>query len=108
MFSSAEPIAVGKRPGDEVVGGTVNQSGGFRCRTTRVEADTVLARNPRLVEDAQAGKPPLLRYGAGQGIGRAPSAPRNANGPFLMYAAAQRMFARVRTMTAAAEGASKN
>ena len=62
---SVEPIPVGKRPGDEVVGGTVNQPGGFRCRATRAEADTVLPRNIRLVKDAQAGKPPPLRYGAG-------------------------------------------
>jgi Cu+-exporting ATPase len=58
---SGEPIPVRKRPGDEVVGGTVNQTGAFRFRATRVGADTVLARIVRLVEDAQAGKPPIQR-----------------------------------------------
>jgi Cu+-exporting ATPase len=58
---SGEPIPVGKGPGDEVVGGTVNQTGAFRYRATRVGADTVLAQIIRLVEDAQAGKPPIQR-----------------------------------------------
>lgn len=56
---SGEPIPVQKRPGDAVIGGTVNQTGAFRYRATRVGADTVLAQIVRLVEDAQAGKPPI-------------------------------------------------
>jgi P-type Cu+ transporter len=58
---SGEPIPVRKEPGDEVVGGTLNQTGAFRYRATRVGADTVLAQIIRLVEDAQAGKPPIQR-----------------------------------------------
>jgi Cu+-exporting ATPase len=58
---SGEPLPVGKQPGDEVVGGTVNQTGAFRYRATRVGADTVLAQIVRLVQDAQAGKPPIQR-----------------------------------------------
>jgi Cu+-exporting ATPase len=58
---SGEPIPVHKRPGDEVVGGTVNQTGTFRYRATRVGADTVLAQIIRLVEGAQSGKPPIQR-----------------------------------------------
>jgi Cu+-exporting ATPase len=58
---SGEPIPVAKGPGDEVVGGTVNQTGVFRYRATRVGADTVLAKIVRLVEEAQAGKPPIQR-----------------------------------------------
>ncbi len=56
---SGEPIPVGKRAGDEVVGGTVNQTGAFRYRASRVGADTVLAQIIRMVEEAQAGKPPI-------------------------------------------------
>ena len=56
---SGEPIPVGKHAGDEVVGGTVNQTGAFRYRATRVGADTVLAQIIRMVEEAQAGKPPI-------------------------------------------------
>ncbi len=58
---SGEPIAVRKAPGDEVVGGTVNQTGAFRYRATRVGSDTVLAQIIRLIESAQAGKPPIQR-----------------------------------------------
>jgi Cu+-exporting ATPase len=56
---SGEPIPVSKHAGDEVVGGTVNQTGAFRYRATRVGADTVLAQIIRMVEEAQAGKPPI-------------------------------------------------
>ncbi len=58
---SGEPVPVHKGPGDEVVGGTVNQTGAFRYRATRVGSDTVLAQIIRLVEEAQAGKPPIQR-----------------------------------------------
>ena len=39
----------------------MNQTGAFRYRATRVGADTVLAQIIRLVEEAQAGKPPIQR-----------------------------------------------
>lgn len=58
---SGEPMPVRKRPGDEVIGGTINQTGAFRYRATRVGAETVLAQIIRLVEDAQSGKPPIQR-----------------------------------------------
>ena len=58
---SGEPVPVSKHTDDEVVGGTVNQTGAFRYRATRVGADTVLAQIIRLVEEAQAGKPPIQR-----------------------------------------------
>jgi Cu+-exporting ATPase len=58
---SGEPAPVHKQPGDEVIGGTVNQTGAFRYRATRVGSETVLSQIIRLVEDAQAGKPPIQR-----------------------------------------------
>jgi Cu+-exporting ATPase len=58
---SGEPVPVEKEPGAEVVGGTVNQTGAFLFRATRVGADTVLARIIKMVEDAQASKPPIQR-----------------------------------------------
>jgi P-type Cu+ transporter len=58
---SGEPMPVRKGPGDALVGGTLNQTGAFRYRATRVGADMVLAQIVRLVEDAQAGKPPIQR-----------------------------------------------
>jgi Cu+-exporting ATPase len=56
---SGEPVPVEKSSGDKVVGGTVNQSGGFSFRATEVGADTLLARIIRMVESAQASKLPI-------------------------------------------------
>jgi len=56
---TGEPVPVTKGPNDEVVGGTVNKTGAFTFRATRVGADTVLARIIKMVEDAQASKPPI-------------------------------------------------
>ena len=39
---TGEPMPVEKRPGDEVIGGTVNQTGSFRMRAERVGAETML------------------------------------------------------------------
>jgi P-type Cu+ transporter len=54
---SGEPVPVEKSAGDEVVGGTINQSGSFVMETTRVGSDTVLARIIQMVEEAQATRP---------------------------------------------------
>ena len=56
---TGEPIPVEVNGGSEVVGGTINKTGAFTFRATRVGADTVLAQIIRLVEEAQAGKPPI-------------------------------------------------
>ncbi len=56
---TGEPVPVVKRPGDRVVGGTVNGSGGLVVRTTAVGAATVLAQIVRLMEDAQASRAPI-------------------------------------------------
>ncbi|WIY53609.1 heavy metal translocating P-type ATPase [Devosia sp. YIM 151766] len=56
---SGEPLPVSKGVGAHVVGGTLNTSGAFRFRATKVGADTMLAQIIRMVEDAQAGKLPI-------------------------------------------------
>ena len=56
---TGEPIPVEVSAGAEVVGGTINKTGAFVFRATRVGADTVLAQIISLVEEAQAGKPPI-------------------------------------------------
>ncbi|MCQ8242319.1 heavy metal translocating P-type ATPase [Rhizosaccharibacter radicis] len=57
---TGEPVPVRRRPGDAVVGGTVNGSaGGFLFRATRVGADTTLAQIVRTVEQAQNSKLPV-------------------------------------------------
>jgi Cu+-exporting ATPase len=56
---SGEPVPVHKESGDEVVGATVNRNGALTFRATRVGADTVLSQIIRMVERAQADKPPI-------------------------------------------------
>ncbi|MGH4020970.1 MAG: heavy metal translocating P-type ATPase [Pseudonocardiaceae bacterium] len=53
---TGESVPVEVRPGDTVVGATVNAGGRLVVRATRVGADTQLAQMARLVEDAQNGK----------------------------------------------------
>ena len=56
---SGEPVPVAKAEGDTVIGGTINKTGSFRFRATKVGADTMLAQIIRLVEEAQGSKLPI-------------------------------------------------
>ncbi len=56
---SGEPVPVEKGPGAQVVGGTVNKTGAFTFCADRVGSETVLAQIIRMVEEAQATKPPI-------------------------------------------------
>ncbi|MFP4146262.1 MAG: heavy metal translocating P-type ATPase [Halorhodospira sp.] len=56
---TGEPVPAARGIGDEVIGGTVNRSGAFTFRATRVGGDTVLGQIVRMVEGAQASKPPI-------------------------------------------------
>lgn len=56
---TGEPVPVRKTNGSEVVGGTINKTGAFNFRATKVGADTVLARIIRMVEQAQGAKLPI-------------------------------------------------
>ena len=56
---SGEPVPVRKGAGADVVGGTLNTTGGFDVAVSRTGADTVLARIVRMVEEAQGGKLPV-------------------------------------------------
>ncbi len=58
---TGEPIPVAKKQGDEVIGATMNTTGSFTFRATKVGADTALAQIIRLVEQAQGSKPPIAR-----------------------------------------------
>ena len=58
---SGEPIPVEKVPGDNVVGGTINQTGSFLMRAERIGHDTVLAQIIELVRSAQRSKPAIGR-----------------------------------------------
>lgn len=58
---TGESVPVDKKPGDEVVGATVNATGSLRIKATRVGADTVLSKIVRLVREAQGSKAPVQR-----------------------------------------------
>ena len=55
---TGESLPVEKRPGDGVIGGTINQTGSFQFRATKVGVDTALAQIVQLVATAQASRPP--------------------------------------------------
>ena len=58
---TGEPLPVSRKPGDEVMGGTVNTTGSVVFRATRVGKDTALGQIIRMVEDAQTAKAPVQR-----------------------------------------------
>ena len=58
---TGESMPVDKRPGDPVVGATLNASGSFVMRAERVGRDTTLSQIARLVEQAQGSKAPIQR-----------------------------------------------
>jgi len=58
---TGEPIPEEKTEGDEVIGGSINQTGGLRVRVTRVGAESFLAQVIRSVEEARALKPGILQ-----------------------------------------------
>ncbi|MBD2724317.1 heavy metal translocating P-type ATPase [Hymenobacter armeniacus] len=58
---TGESLPVAKKAGDAVFGATLNKTGAFRFRVTKVGADTMLARIVKLVEDAQGSRAPIQR-----------------------------------------------
>ena len=58
---TGESMPAEKSPGDAVLTGALNGTGGFIMRATRVGADTTLARVIRLVEEAQGSAAPVQR-----------------------------------------------
>jgi Cu+-exporting ATPase len=56
---TGEPVPVAKDAGVHVVGGTINKTGSFTYRATKVGADTLLAQIIRMVEQAQGAKLPI-------------------------------------------------
>lgn len=56
---SGEPMPVEKKNGDLVTGGTINTTGSFVFRATKVGSETMLYRIIKMVEEAQGSKAPI-------------------------------------------------
>lgn len=61
-MATGESMPVSKRPGDEVIGGTINLEGLLRVKATRVGKDTFLAQVIRMVEECQGSKVPIQEF----------------------------------------------
>ncbi len=84
---TGEPMPAGKGPGDEVIGATVNTTGTFVMRATRVGRDTALARIVELVERAQGSKAPIARLADRIAEVFVPTVLLIATGTFLVWLA---------------------
>jgi P-type Cu+ transporter len=58
---TGEPLPVAKAAGAQVIGGTVNQTGGLVIRAERVGRETMLARIVQMVGEAQRSRAPIQR-----------------------------------------------
>jgi len=56
---TGEPMPAQKKIGDNVVSGTINTSGSFTFKATKVGSETLLAQIIKMVEDAQGSKAPI-------------------------------------------------
>jgi P-type Cu+ transporter len=59
---TGESLPVMKKAADRVIGATINKTGSFQFRATKVGRDTVLAQIIRLVQQAQGSKAPIQRF----------------------------------------------
>ena len=58
---TGEPVPVKKTQGEEVIGATINKTGSFKFKASRVGKDTVLAQIVQLVQEAQGSKAPIQK-----------------------------------------------
>ena len=58
---TGEAIPVEKRFGDDVIGATINKTGSFKFKATKVGKDTALAQIIKMVEQAQSSKAPIQK-----------------------------------------------
>ncbi len=56
---TGEPMPVGKKAGDSVVAATINTSGSFVFKATKVGSETLLAHIIKMVEEAQGSRAPI-------------------------------------------------
>jgi Cu+-exporting ATPase len=58
---TGESMPTSKKMGDDVIGATMNKTGAFKFRATKVGKDTALAQIVKMVQDAQNSKAPIAR-----------------------------------------------
>ncbi|HEX2494445.1 MAG TPA: heavy metal translocating P-type ATPase [Steroidobacter sp.] len=58
---TGEPVPVAKRPGDKLIGATLNSTGSLTMRSERVGAQTILSQIVQMVAQAQRSKAPMQR-----------------------------------------------
>jgi len=58
---TGESIPVEKEPGDQVIGATMNKTGAFKFKVTKVGKDTALAQIINMVQEAQGSKAPIAK-----------------------------------------------
>ncbi len=61
-MATGESMPVQKKPGDEIIGATVNQEGLLKARATRVGKDTFLSQVIKMVEECQGTKVPIQEF----------------------------------------------
>ncbi len=59
---TGESLPIEKRVKDTVIGGTINKTGSFEFKATRIGSETTLAQIIRLVEEAQGSKAPIQAF----------------------------------------------
>lgn len=61
-MATGESLPVTRRPGDEVIGSTVNQEGLLKVKATKIGKDTFLSQVIKMVEEAQGTKVPIQEF----------------------------------------------